>query len=49
MLNQQDMEDFLEVEAALAEPDDGNAKRTKVPKAAETGTDSVDGQSEVHD
>jgi hypothetical protein len=43
MLNQRDMEDFLEIEAALAEAEEGNAKRTKVPKTIKAGTDSVDG------
>jgi hypothetical protein len=49
MLSQQDMEDFMEVDAALAEPHKGNAKRRKVTRAAETGTDIGDAQHEVRD
>lgn len=49
MLSQQDVEDFLEVEAALVEPDEGNVERKKVPGAAEIGTDFVDGQHKVRE
>ncbi|GEO43114.1 hypothetical protein SAE02_72620 [Skermanella aerolata] len=49
MLSQQDMEDFMEVDAALAEPQKGNAKPRKVNGAAETGTDTGDTQHEVRD
>lgn len=49
MLSQQDMEDFMEVDAALAGPHEGNAKRRKVIGAVETGTNTVDAQHEVRD
>jgi hypothetical protein len=44
MLSQQDMEDFMDVEAALDESGEAKAKRRKVPEAAEVGNASVDGQ-----
>jgi len=49
MLSQQDMEDFMEVDAALAEPPQGNAQRRKVTGAADTGADTGDAQHEVRD
>jgi hypothetical protein len=49
MLSQQDMEDFMEVDAAPAEPHEGNAERRKVIGAAETGTNTGDAQHEVRD
>ena len=49
MLSQQDMEDFMEVDAALAEKQEVKAKRKKVTEAAEAGENTVGGQHEVRD
>jgi hypothetical protein len=42
MLSQQDMEDFMEIEATLGERDEGAAKPEKPPSAVQGGTNAGD-------
>jgi hypothetical protein len=51
MLNQQDMEDFLDIEATQTEPDESSAKREKASRPTGPGNDSkdrpLDGRAQV--
>jgi hypothetical protein len=49
MLSQQEMDDFMEGEAAPAEPVDSNAKRRKLSEPAQTGADAIDRQPDGRD
>jgi hypothetical protein len=49
MLSQQEMDDFMEGEAAPAEPVDSNVKRRKLSEPAQTGADAIDRQPDGRD